>query len=173
MKLIKLADTSDHGWQTVAEYMTNELADNSDDEKRIERAEKIAEKKAKKVKASKLPKPRPFRPDLNRIPYPNAMAWRRPLISDRSSPSGNSIGPCYKLSLTCICCILLAFFFVFWFWCLNRLRTGLIRLLCPYLHRLGSNKHKVLQATIPVCVHLFDIIRLDRKCSRTFAHFCI
>ena len=109
MKLIKLADKSDHGWQTVAEYMTNELADNSDDEKQIERAEKIAEKKAKKVKASKLSKPRPLRPDLNRIPYPNAMAWRRPLISDRSSPSGNSIGPCYKLSLTCICCILLAF----------------------------------------------------------------
>ena len=28
MKLIKLADSCDHGWQTVAEYMTNELADN-------------------------------------------------------------------------------------------------------------------------------------------------
>ena len=61
MKLIKLADSSDHGWQTVAEYMTNELADNSDDEKRIEHAEKLAEKKAKKVKASKISEPRPFR----------------------------------------------------------------------------------------------------------------
>ena len=47
MKLIKLADKSDHGWQTVSEYITNELADNSDDEKRIDRAEQAAERKSK------------------------------------------------------------------------------------------------------------------------------
>ena len=100
MKLINMADSSDHGWQTVAEYMTNELADNSDDEKRIERAEKLAEKKAKKVKASKISKPRPFRVEPNRIPYHHSIAWRRPPVPDRTGPIGNSIGPCYKLSCT-------------------------------------------------------------------------
>ena len=34
-KLIKLADRSDHGWGLVAEYTADELAENSDDEKRI------------------------------------------------------------------------------------------------------------------------------------------
>lgn len=32
-KLIKIADRSEHGWATVEEYVTDELADNSDDEK--------------------------------------------------------------------------------------------------------------------------------------------
>ena len=33
-KLIKIADRSEHGWATVEEYGADELADNSDDEKR-------------------------------------------------------------------------------------------------------------------------------------------
>ncbi|CAB3997153.1 Hypothetical predicted protein [Paramuricea clavata] len=70
-----------------AEYMTNELADNSDDEKRIDRAEKTAEKKAKKAKASKTSKSRPFQG------YPN-------LFPDHNGPSGNAIGPCYNVYST-------------------------------------------------------------------------
>ena len=42
--MIRLADRSNHGWGVVDEY----TADDSDDEKRIERAEKAAEKKAEK-----------------------------------------------------------------------------------------------------------------------------
>ena len=42
IKLIKIADKSEQGWQTVAEYVTNELADDSDDEKRLDRAERTA-----------------------------------------------------------------------------------------------------------------------------------
>ena len=89
MKLIKLVDSSDYGWQTVAEYMTNKLADNSDDEKRIEHTEKLAEKKAKKVKASKISKPHPFCVKPNHIPYHYSMAWHRPPVSDRTGPIGN------------------------------------------------------------------------------------
>ena len=34
-KLIRMADRSEHGWVTVEEYLEDELADNSDDEKRM------------------------------------------------------------------------------------------------------------------------------------------
>jgi len=39
-KLVKLADQSENGWKTVTEYETHSLADDSEDEKRILRAEK-------------------------------------------------------------------------------------------------------------------------------------
>ena len=56
-KLIKLADRSEFGWGLVAEYTADELAYNSDDEKKIEKAEKAAERKAAKRKkaAQKVP----------------------------------------------------------------------------------------------------------------------
>jgi hypothetical protein len=38
-KLVKLADKSEGGWATVSEYVDNDLADNSDDDKKIRRAE--------------------------------------------------------------------------------------------------------------------------------------
>ena len=45
LNLIKLADRLEFGWGKVAEYMADELADGSDDEKSIEKAEKAAEKR--------------------------------------------------------------------------------------------------------------------------------
>ena len=39
-KLIKLADRSESGWAVVEEYDADTLADNSDDERKIEKAEK-------------------------------------------------------------------------------------------------------------------------------------
>ena len=46
-KNIKIADRSEHGWATVTEYEEDELADNSDDEKRLFRAEQRAGRKLK------------------------------------------------------------------------------------------------------------------------------
>ena len=46
-KLIRIADTSAGGWATVREYEQNEIADNSDDEKRIRQAENRAIKHIK------------------------------------------------------------------------------------------------------------------------------
>ena len=46
-KLIKLADMSETGWRTVQEYETHQLAENSDDEKRIQKAEMRATHKQK------------------------------------------------------------------------------------------------------------------------------
>ena len=47
IKAIKFADKSEFGWQTVNEYLSDELASDSDDEKRMYRAERGAEKKIK------------------------------------------------------------------------------------------------------------------------------
>ena len=48
LNLIKIADRSEFGWGIVPEYTADELADDSDDEKRLERAENTAERKAGK-----------------------------------------------------------------------------------------------------------------------------
>ena len=47
-KLIKIADRSEYGWGVVAEYEADDLASGSEDEKRLEKAERAAEKKALK-----------------------------------------------------------------------------------------------------------------------------
>ena len=59
-KLIKIADRSENGWGVVAEYTVDELADDSDDEKRTEKAEKAAERKAglRKRKRAKQQQPK-------------------------------------------------------------------------------------------------------------------
>ena len=44
-KHIRIPDRSENGWATVEEYMENELADNSDDVKRLSRADVWAGKK--------------------------------------------------------------------------------------------------------------------------------
>ena len=46
-KHIRIADRSDNGWATVEEYVEDELAENSDDEKRLSRADACASKKIK------------------------------------------------------------------------------------------------------------------------------
>lgn len=52
-KHIKLADRSENGWNTVNEYQDDELASDSEDEKRIEKAERAAERKAAKSRKRK------------------------------------------------------------------------------------------------------------------------
>ena len=52
VKAIKLADKSEFGWATVDEYLSDELASDSDDEKRIYRAErKINKEKRRRVRS--------------------------------------------------------------------------------------------------------------------------
>ena len=47
IKVIKMADKSDSGWSTVNEYLSGELASNSDDEKRMYRVKRRTERKTK------------------------------------------------------------------------------------------------------------------------------
>ncbi|CAG2253627.1 unnamed protein product [Mytilus edulis] len=62
-KLIKLADSSELGWRVVQEYVTNPIADDSEDEKRMNRAQSRAERKSKAEKAKKRPRPVPYNKD--------------------------------------------------------------------------------------------------------------
>ena len=48
-KKIKLADRLDYGWEMVATYKKNELAENSDNEKKIKKAEKSGGKSSDKT----------------------------------------------------------------------------------------------------------------------------
>ena len=60
-KLIKIADRSELGWKVVEEYEADELASGSEDEKKLERAERTAERKAvKKRKATTRQGPRNY-----------------------------------------------------------------------------------------------------------------
>ena len=52
-KLIRIADRSEYVWATVSEYEEDELAEGSDDEKRLYWAELRAGKKSKAGKATK------------------------------------------------------------------------------------------------------------------------
>ena len=55
-KLFKIAVRSKYGWATGDEYVEDELADNSDDEKHLFRAEARAGRKLKTAQAVKLKK---------------------------------------------------------------------------------------------------------------------
>ena len=68
-KLIKIADWSANGWGVVTKY----TADDSDDEKRLEKAEKAAQRKAGLRKRKRL------QPAPNPAPrWPNACAYQYP-----------------------------------------------------------------------------------------------
>ena len=85
-KVIKLADRSEAGWAVIEEYEGDDLADDSDDERRMEKAEGKAEKKlAKKrkmkdVKAKEVfgVKPRPGVFGMQRIFPSKSMEVAKP-----------------------------------------------------------------------------------------------
>ena len=55
-KLVRMADASDLGWRIVQEYVSNPLASDEEDEKRMNRAEARANRKAKQERQKKLDK---------------------------------------------------------------------------------------------------------------------
>ena len=98
-KLIKLADRSEFGWVVVAEYTADELADNSDDEKKIEKSEKAAERKAAKRKkaAQKVPTTKramqaPQSPVI--LPLQNQTPRRQIIVP--SAKNIRPVGPCFS-----------------------------------------------------------------------------
>ena len=59
-KLVKLADSSEHGWKIVQEYEAQPLAEDSDDEKKIYRAQMKAERKANQERRNRTRRFRPY-----------------------------------------------------------------------------------------------------------------
>ena len=94
-KLIKLADRSDFGWSVVTEYTADELADNSEDEKRIEKAEKAAEKKSVKRRKVATPakQPRSVATPSSSVSSATQVPRRPGLIP--AVANSRPLGPCF------------------------------------------------------------------------------
>ena len=102
-KLIRLADRSEHGWGMVEEYTADYLAENSDDERRIEKAERAAERKAgkrRKRRATEIPATKPHGqqrgsalPPSSIFPQPQQPGYapKRQLVP----VGGRPVGPCH------------------------------------------------------------------------------
>ena len=110
MKMIKVADRSQYGWSTVKKYEQDDLASNSEDEKRLTRSERQAERKVKALlaKRSGQMNKRFEQVPASRIegqsssPMGNSLAGGflkglQSLVSKKASGS-NIIGPCFKIS---------------------------------------------------------------------------
>lgn len=99
-KFIKIADRLDFGWGVVAEYIADELVQDSDNEKHLLKAEKSVERKA--LKASAAPSSRSkFNTAIVLVQkqQPWATAHRFPSTPQSNLPSGlgaqRLIGPCF------------------------------------------------------------------------------
>lgn len=91
IKAIKLADKSEYGWATVNEYLSDELASDSEDEKRIYRSEERAKRKAKEKQRQRKEK---------RANY-DKVASARDSSRSRSGGTIKQLGPCFKISIFC------------------------------------------------------------------------
>ena len=81
-----MADKSEYGWMTVNEYLSDELASDSDDEKRIYRSERRAEKRVREKKRQR---------NLKR-----SCSYRAPSTSTQNVDRPyKRLGPCFKISI--------------------------------------------------------------------------
>ena len=94
LKLIRIADKSDCGWTTVNEYVADELAENSDDEKRLYRSEQRAQRKIRKTRQySKRQSPKGARS----FQFQQPPTFRPSLLetNPRLPSSNGPLGPCF------------------------------------------------------------------------------
>ncbi|XP_068751036.1 uncharacterized protein [Montipora capricornis] len=111
IKAIKLADKSEFGWLTVNEYLSDELASDSDDEKRMYRSEKRAERKVNEKLKQK--RSRPQRRASSSYRTTSSYSSRKERSDDRFEPRPRRLGPCFKLSIPLLSLLSLALFFYF------------------------------------------------------------
>lgn len=89
IKLIRIADKSEFGWETVNQYEADKLASNSEDDKRIYRSKRRADKKHKEKKKKKSP---PVRSGLSSTSTLSAAYPIPSLVSNRGLLR-SSLGP--------------------------------------------------------------------------------
>ena len=105
-KVIRIADRSEFGWATVEEYEEDELADNSDDEKRLYRAKLHAGRRIKAAAAKNKKKKDGFRKEWR--PRPQSLDSQSPpsshvqqsssstsIAAARTIPTVQGLGPCF------------------------------------------------------------------------------
>ncbi len=102
-KLIRLAYTSESGWQTMKEYESKELASDSEDEKRINRAEAWAAKKHKRSRSLGSQGSSRFRPYTSSFRPHASTTTNAVTSSQRSYPYSTrpapKTGSCFSFSL--------------------------------------------------------------------------
>ena len=117
VKVIKIADKSQYSWATVQEHLSDKLASDSEDEKRLLRSERRAGKKVKdaKKKRSQKYQHQRFQPYPPFIPNHRSSLPSSDSISNTGSRfgrdlgvRGRQIGPCFKISVNLL-----------WLWFLN------------------------------------------------------
>ena len=96
-----MAHKSDFGWSTVNEYLLGELASNSDDEKRMYREERRAERKTKERRHRFRPADGKESASSTSTPFssssePSYSASGQP--NRRVNSSSQRLGPCFKIS---------------------------------------------------------------------------
>ncbi|XP_062620905.1 uncharacterized protein LOC134282518 [Saccostrea cucullata] len=89
-KLVKLADSSSTGWRAVDEYVKNQIASDSDDEKRISKAQTRAERK---IKDERIKRRRDMREKWRPYPSINATGGS---TSTSTTPDVWRSGQCYR-----------------------------------------------------------------------------
>ena len=121
MKVIKIADKSQYSWATVQEYLSDELASDWEDEKRLSRSERRAEKKvnqAKKKRSQKYQHQRfqpypPFNPQhLSSLPTSDTNSTTGSRFGRDLGVRGRQIGPCFKISVNFLLLLLLLLLFL-------------------------------------------------------------
>ena len=101
-KLILLVNRSQHGWDLVKQYEANELAEGSNDERKIRKAEKVAEKEAvKRAAAHKkstrgMRRPALYQRDQRVATWPEPRAPYQPYGGNRSSGNARPVGSCHN-----------------------------------------------------------------------------
>lgn len=97
-KLILLADRSLHGWDLVKQYEVNDLAEGSDDERKIRKAEKAAKQEAKRATAREKSTRgmSPYQRDQRVATWPEPRAPYHPYGGSRSGGNTGPVGPCHN-----------------------------------------------------------------------------
>ena len=116
VKAIKLADKSEFGWATVNEYLSDELASDSDDEKGIYRAERRAKRKINKEKRCRLGSDDKRTSSSSAFRAASSSRFSSvDLASCSEARPARHLGPCFKIS-NLLFLVLLALFLLRRLW---------------------------------------------------------